>query len=74
MINGTCLTDKPLSERRRVLFDDKGTGYRVFQPVQGRLELTEQWPAKTETDIRERLEWIMENKYNVRVCASCGHD
>jgi DNA ligase-4 len=62
MLNGVCLADKPLSERRRVLFDTKGTGFRVFEPVPGRLELADQWEGKTDKDIRDRLEWIMENK------------
>lgn len=61
MLNGNCLTSFTLRKRHEVLFSKKGE-YRVFQPVQGRLELADVWEGKVASDIKDRLEWVMENR------------
>jgi hypothetical protein len=61
MLNGTCLTNYTLRKRREVLVSKKGE-FRVFEPVQGRLELADVWEGKDASDIKDRLEWVMENR------------
>jgi hypothetical protein len=61
MLNGTCLTSYTLRKRREVLFNQKGE-HRVFEPVPGRMELADLWEGKDASDIRDRLEWVMENR------------
>lgn len=66
MLNSNCLTSYTLRKRHEVLFSKKGE-YRVFQPVQGRLELADVWEGKDAADIKDRLEWVMENRYVVKL-------
>ncbi|KAJ9102382.1 hypothetical protein QFC21_002782 [Naganishia friedmannii] len=61
MLNGTCLTSYTLRKRREVLFNKKGE-HRVFEPVPGRMELADLWEGKDASDIKDRLEWVMENR------------
>ncbi|GHJ87568.1 hypothetical protein NliqN6_3970 [Naganishia liquefaciens] len=61
MLNGTCLTNYTLRKRREVLCSKSGEP-RVFRPVLGRLELADVWEGKDASDIKDRLEWVMENR------------
>jgi ATP-dependent DNA ligase len=69
MLNGNCLTSYTLRKRHEVLYSKKGE-YRVFQPVQGRLELADVWEGKDASDIKDRLEWVMENRYVRNIAGS----
>ena len=61
MLNGTCLTNYTLRKRREVLSSKNGEP-RVFKPVPGRLELADAWEGMDASDIKDRLEWVMENR------------
>ncbi|KAJ9107908.1 hypothetical protein QFC19_002651 [Naganishia cerealis] len=61
MLNDTCLTSYTLRTRREVLYSKKGE-HRVFEPVQGRLEMADLWEGRDASDIKDRLEWVMENR------------
>jgi hypothetical protein len=72
MLNGKSLANAPLSTRKRVLFNHeaaKGEEHRLFEPIQGRLEIAEYWEGRTEKDIRSRLEDVMEEKWVF--CIAC---
>ncbi len=65
MINGRCTADMPLSVRKKILCDNEkpdNEKFRVFQPVHGRFELADLWDGKTENDIKQRLDWVMETR------------
>lgn len=60
MLNGHCLTGQSVRNRKKFL--QSGDRFPVFTPVPGRLELADCWEGNTSDDIKDRLEWVMENK------------